>query len=161
MSPIGVARLGRAGPGGCAAGGLPHKPSPWADTWPVARLRVPSLHVQQYVLAGTSGQALAFGPGMHGAFSGSAGNWTILAGHRDTHFASLQGLEAGMLLSLALADGALREYRVQPLRVADSRYERRPPPFTASSHLLLVTCHPFTNADVSGPLRYGVLARPA
>jgi len=39
------------------------KPWPWADTWPVARLVVPSLGIDQIVLAGAHGRTLAFGPG--------------------------------------------------------------------------------------------------
>ncbi|MCW5214848.1 class GN sortase, partial [Desulfobulbus sp. US5] len=40
------------------------KPWPWADTWPVARLRTEKYNQDLIVLAGQSGQALAFGPGM-------------------------------------------------------------------------------------------------
>src|SRR5215471_16837095 len=39
------------------------KPWSWADTWPVARIEVPRLAAHSIVLAGGSGQALAFGPG--------------------------------------------------------------------------------------------------
>ena len=39
------------------------KPWPWADTWPVARLRVPAHGVDLIVLSGVSGRTLAFGPG--------------------------------------------------------------------------------------------------
>ena len=39
------------------------KPWPWADTWPVARLRVPAHGVDLIVLTGVSGLTLAFGPG--------------------------------------------------------------------------------------------------
>lgn len=142
-----------------AATGVAQKPWPWADTWPVARLRVPGLQVEQYVLAGTSGQALAFGPGMHEAFTGDAGNWTVLAGHRDTHFAFLRALQPGMPLSLEMAGGELRQYRVQSMRVVDSRLENLDPPLVASPHLLLVTCYPFTTVEANGPLRYVVVAR--
>ena len=45
------------------SGGEAVKPWPWADTWPVARLWVPALGVERLVLAGDSGNALAFGPG--------------------------------------------------------------------------------------------------
>ena len=45
------------------ASGHPVKPWSWADTWPVARIEVKRLHASTIVLAGTSGQALAFGPG--------------------------------------------------------------------------------------------------
>src|SRR6201982_176956 len=39
------------------------KPWSWADTWPVARIEVKRLSASAIVLAGSSGQALAFGPG--------------------------------------------------------------------------------------------------
>ncbi len=142
-----------------AAGGVPRKPWPWADTWPVARLQVPALRLDQYVLAGTSGQALAFGPGMHEAFTGGAGYWTVLAGHRDTHFRFLRRLKPGMALLLELPGGESREYRVQAARVVDSRLEVLEPPRVDRPHLLLVTCYPFAGAASNGPLRYVVAAR--
>ena len=40
------------------------RPWPWADTWPVARLIVPRLKVDLFVLAGSSGRTMAFGPGL-------------------------------------------------------------------------------------------------
>ena len=45
------------------AAGAVVKPWPWADTWPTARIEVPRLKARAIVLAGGSGQALAFGPG--------------------------------------------------------------------------------------------------
>src|SRR3954454_23490120 len=44
------------------ATGRETKPWSWADTWPVARMKVKRLHAGTIVLAGSSGQALAFGP---------------------------------------------------------------------------------------------------
>jgi len=44
------------------ATGQETKPWSWADTWPVARLEFPRLGRGTVVLAGSSGQALAFGP---------------------------------------------------------------------------------------------------
>src|SRR5215813_5091902 len=41
----------------------PVKPWSWADTWPVARIEVKRLNAGAIVLGGSSGQALAFGPG--------------------------------------------------------------------------------------------------
>src|SRR4029077_12859078 len=43
------------------SGGHPVKPWPWADTWPIARIAIRRLHASAIVLAGSSGQALAFG----------------------------------------------------------------------------------------------------
>ncbi len=142
-----------------AATGVAQKPWPWADTWPVAVLRVPGLQVEQYVLAGTSGQALAFGPGMHEVFAGGANNWTVLAGHRDTHFGFLRALLPGMLVSLERPDGELLEYEVQSMRVVDSRRESLDPPAAGGPQLLLVTCYPFASVATNGPLRYLVSAR--
>ena len=72
------------------------KPWPWADTWPVARLSVPRLGERWIVLAGASGRTLAFGPGhMDGtALPGERGN-VVLAGHRDTQFATLRATALG------------------------------------------------------------------
>jgi hypothetical protein len=39
------------------------KPWPWADTWPQARITVKRIGASAIALAGSSGQALAFGPG--------------------------------------------------------------------------------------------------
>src|SRR5256885_5874975 len=59
------------------------KPWPWADTWPVARLTVPRLGIERYVLAGADGAAMAFGPGhVSGTpLPGEAGN-SVIAGPR-------------------------------------------------------------------------------
>src|SRR5262249_52182382 len=45
------------------ASGHPVKPWSWADTTPVARIAVKRIHASAIALAGSSGQALAFGPG--------------------------------------------------------------------------------------------------
>ena len=95
------------------AGGEPVKPWPWADTWPVARLTVPRLGVEEIVLAGGNGEAMAFGPGHLGtsAKPGSGGN-VVLAGHRDTHFEFLRDLQPGDEILLEDADRRIRRYRV-------------------------------------------------
>ncbi len=43
------------------ADGREHRPWPWADLRPVARLEVPRLGVRRAILSGASGQSLAFG----------------------------------------------------------------------------------------------------
>ena len=67
------------------AGERTPRPWPWADTWPIARLRAPAQNVSLMVLEGASGPTLAFGPGRHplGAPVSGLGN-VVLAGHRDT-----------------------------------------------------------------------------
>ena len=67
----------------------PTKPWSWADTWPVARIEVKRLDASAIVLAGSSGQALAFGPGHveHTPEAGERGI-AVYSAHRDTHFVS-------------------------------------------------------------------------
>lgn len=137
------------------------KPWPWADTWPVARLQVPEQAVDLLVLAGDSGNALAFGPG-HARASAPLGSngLAVVGGHRDTHFAFLRQLQPAATLRLQLPDGALREYRVESAEVVDSHrvaLQRE----AGDERLLLVTCYPFDTLRVGGPLRYVVRARPA
>ena len=143
-----------------ARGGEAIKPWPWADTWPVARLQVPSLKVTRYVLAGDSGNALAFGPGhsLASAALGSAG-LAVVGGHRDTHFAFLRELRSGQRITLELPGGQIREYRVTDARVVDasrSSIDAR----GDRERLLLVTCYPFDAVFSRGPLRYVISAEP-
>ena len=140
-------------------GGAPVKPWPWADTWPVARLRVPSLNVDQYVLAGASGHALAFGPGHHSLTSlPGHGATSLLAGHRDTHFSFLRRLQRGTLIQVQTADGLTHGYRVDNVEIVDSQRSRFRLPELDSERLVLLTCYPFDAVTPGGPLRYLVSA---
>ena len=136
------------------------KPWPWADTWPVARLRAPAQGVDLLVLAGDSGNALAFGPGyaQSSAPLGTQGQ-SVIGGHRDTHFAFLRHLQTGDALQLQMPAGELRHYRVQASRVLDAKHESLSAG-TAQEALLLVTCYPFDALSVGGSLRYAVTALP-
>jgi len=135
-----------------------HRPWPWADTHPVARLRVDHLGVDQIVLAGDSGRVLAFGPGWAPASAapGGSGN-TVFSGHRDTHFDWLRGLQVGDRIVVEAAGGEAR-YEVTRLQVADSRHEQIALESNAA-RLTLVTCWPFDAISTGGPLRYVVTAR--
>ncbi len=133
----------------------PVKPWPWADTWPVARLRWGDA-IDQYVLAGVNGAALAFGPAMT---TRPDGQDRLIAGHRDTHFAFLAHVEPGDRLTLTDMQGRKTVYQVNARRVIDSRQASltaRP----AVPALLLVTCYPFDALRANGPLRYVVTALP-
>ena len=142
------------------SGGEAVKPWPWADTWPVARLWVPALAVERLVLAGDSGNALAFGPGhaRASAVLGSAG-LAVIGGHRDTHFAFLSNIEPGHRIQLELPGGEQRHYRVRASRIVDASAETLSHS-GVSERLLLVTCYPFDALRAGGPLRYVVSASP-
>lgn len=141
-----------------ASSGAPAKPWPWADTYPVARLRVPGLDIDQFVLAGASGRTLAWGPGHldDSAPPGAAGN-TVLSAHRDTHFRFLQRVVPGDAIVLERPGGARSHYRVRDVFVADARSLRLPRD-TPTPTLTLVTCYPFDALVPGGPLRYVVVA---
>ena len=134
------------------------KPWPWADTHPVARLVVPARGVDLLVLAGASGRTLAWGPGhLDGsAIPGTRGT-SVITAHRDTHFAFLQSLAPGDRILVHRARGAVREYRVDRMLIADHRSLRLPDD-DRSTTLALVTCYPFDAIDPGTPLRYAVIA---
>ena len=141
-------------------GGRPVRPWPWADTWPVARLRAPGHGVDRLVLAGDRGNALAFGPG-HALASAPLGSRgvAVIGGHRDTHFAFLEQLHGDDALQLQLPDGRWRKYHVAGSRIANA--ERETIALSQGrEQLLLVTCYPFDALRPGGPLRYVVAAYP-
>lgn len=136
-----------------------HRPWPWADVAPVARLEVPRLGVTRIVLAGDSGRALAFAPGWSesSALPGRTG-LSVVSAHRDTHFRFLRELVAGDRIIVEHARGE-RAYRVASMRVVDTRDSHIALDADADA-LLLVTCWPFDALAAQGPLRYLVEARP-
>jgi sortase A len=134
------------------------KPWSWADTWPVARIAVPRLRRSEIALAGSSGQALAFGPG-HGERTPEAGEpgTAVYAAHRDTSFAFLGDLRAGDEIRVTRRDGRTFGFRVADTSVV--RWDASGIDPQADGHwLALVTCWPL-DATLSGPLRYVVRAR--
>lgn len=140
------------------ADGDTHRPWPWADTWPVARLSVPRLDRSQIVLAGDSGRTLAFGPGWAEASAPpNDDGTTVVSGHRDTHFAWIKELLIGDIVSIDTGD-ATADYLVANTRVVDSNRERIDIE-RSDDTLLLVTCWPFDAVVAGGPLRYVVTAR--
>jgi sortase A len=143
------------------ADGVPHKAWSWADTWPVARLTFPKHGVDLVVLEGTSGEALAFGPGRMPAFArlGQPGT-AIIAAHRDTHFRFLEKVETGDEFWIETTDGTRHRYAVVDTAILDSRTESIGSD-PAGSSLVLLTCYPFDSLAVGGPLRYLVFAENA
>lgn len=137
--------------------GATSKPWPWADTAPIARLRVPRLGIDEIVLRGDSGRTLAFGPGWaeSSARPGEAGP-SVISAHRDTHFAFLRQLAIGDAIQVDAMHRAA-EYRVVSARIVDARSEQIDLGESADA-LILVTCYPFDALNAGGSLRYVVTA---
>ena len=134
------------------------RPWPWADTWPVAKLSVPRLGVERYVLAGANGATMAFGPGhvAGSALPGLEGN-SVIGGHRDTHLAFLQELRSGDELIIERPDGVRVRYRAAEAMVLDRR-EVWVAKQEGPTRLTLITCYPFDALRAGGPQRYVLFA---
>src|SRR5436190_24150836 len=129
------------------------KPWSWADTWPVARIEVKRIGASAIVLAGSSGQALAFGPG-HVELTANAGERgvAVYSAHRDTHFRFLKDIKIGDEIAVTRRDGKVFRYRAD--RSSIVRFDASGiDPLTDGYELVLSTCWPF-NAVTPGPDRY-------
>lgn len=135
------------------------RPWPWGDTFPVARLSAKGGDIDLIVLEGGSSRTLAFAPGHLSAsvLPGEAGN-SIIAGHRDTHFQFLQYMKKGESIMLETTTGRKHLYQVTGIDVVDPRRGSLVLD-TELPMLSLVTCYPFSTAEVGGPMRYVVTAQ--
>jgi sortase A len=139
------------------ATGHPTKPWSWADTWPVARIEVKRLNASTIALAGSSGQALAFGPG-HVELTPDAGERgvAVYSAHRDTHFRFLKDVIIGDVIDIVRSDGRHFRYRVD--RTSIVRFDASGiDPLSGGYELALSTCWPFGSLT-PGPERYLVHA---
>lgn len=139
-----------------ASGGAAPPPWPWADTRPAAVLEAPAHGVRLFVLEGSSGRNLAFGPVFANGSESSAD--MVISGHRDTHFRFMAELQAGDRLRISRPDGD-GLYEVVQTDIVDSR-ETKLLMDPGVDRLSLVTCWPFDAAAAGGPMRYVVTALP-
>lgn len=135
------------------------RPWPWADTQPVARLRVERLNLEAWVLSGATGNALAFGPGLaEGSGQPGQPGVAVIGGHRDTHFKPLQNIQRGDHVRVQSANREWHSYQVNAISIADSRVDSISME-SDDSVLVLVTCYPFDAVVAGGPLRYVIEAQ--
>jgi sortase A len=134
------------------------KPWSWADTWPIARIEVKRLNANAIVLHGSSGQALAFGPGHIESTPHAGGAGTVVySAHRDTHFSFLKNVMVGDDIDVTRRDGTLYRYRITHFSVVN--WDRSGiDPFADGHNLILVTCWPLED-KFPGPMRYLVYAK--
>ena len=135
------------------ASGRNIKPWSWADTWPIARIEVKRLHARSIVLAGSSGQALAFGPG-HVELTPDAGERgvAVYSAHRDTHFRFLKDIMIGDEIDVTRSDGSMFRYRAD--RTSVVRFDTSGIDALGGEYeLVLSTCWPL-EAITPGPERY-------
>jgi sortase A len=135
------------------ASGKPVKPWSWADTWPVARIEVPRLKARAIVLHGSSGQALAFGPGqLETTPDAGERGVAVYSAHRDTHFRFLKDVAIGDEILVTRSDGKRFSFRASEATVV--RFDASGIDPASDGHaLVLSTCWPFDSVT-AGPLRY-------
>jgi sortase A len=133
------------------------KPWSWADTWPVARISVPRLGKSAIALNGSSGQALAFGPG-HVELTPEAGDsgTAVYSAHRDTHFSFVRDIGVGDEIDVTRRDGTIVRFRVTHMSVVPFNATGIDP-LAPGRRLVLATCWPLDGTTAT-PLRYLVHA---
>jgi sortase A len=125
----------------------------------VAKLSIPRLSAQLYIVEGDDERQLRRGPGhMPGtAMPGARGN-SVIAGHRDTHFRVLKDIRKGDDILIETTTGQFL-YRVRGTSIVPPSNTASLQPSSATT-LHLITCYPFSYVG-SAPQRFVVEARLA
>jgi len=124
-----------------------------------AKLSIPRLDAEVYIVEGDGEEELRRGPGhlTGSAAPGGSGN-CIIAGHRDTHFRVLKNIRKGDDIVIETRNGQFL-YRVKTTRIVtpDNTSALKP---TSEPELNLITCFPFYYVG-SAPKRFVVEAQLA
>jgi sortase A len=125
----------------------------------LAKLKIPRLDAELYVIEGDGPRELRRGPGhLAGtALPGEKGN-CVIAGHRDTHFRVLKDIREGDDIVLQTDSGQYL-YRVRKMHIVSPENTTALRPTTTSA-LNLITCYPFYYVG-SAPKRFVVEAQLA
>ena len=133
---------------------------PWRsfDGTPILRLSIPRHKVDQIVLAGTSGQALAFGPAFHkeSKLPGTGGT-TVLSSHRDSHGVYIKQLQKGDTIKLQDRFEEWHSYTIEDFYILNVKTDTISTTNTEEV-LLIITCYPFNALTSKTPFRYIVTA---
>ncbi len=124
----------------------------------IARISDAARGIDLYVMPDAGLDSLADGPGLFAGVTPGAPGLSVIAGHRETHFAFLRDLGPGDRLTVEDSSGVTTEFAVVDARVVDGRtvtVDRTPSAAGTAPTLMLVTCWPFDSAAL-GPERYVV-----
>jgi sortase A len=137
--------------------GEAQRPWAWADMSPIGKISVPRLGVSEIVLDAGSKEAMRAGPTLMpgSAAIGNPGT-SVIAAHRDTHFAFLKDVRAGDIIEASGKDGEVLPYRVTSMTIVDADKFVITKGQT-QNELALATCYPFGSVR-GGKKRYVVHA---
>ncbi|NJM50815.1 MAG: class GN sortase [Sphingomonadales bacterium] len=137
--------------------GEPQKPWPGADIAPVGKISLPRLGVSEIILDSGSNEAMRAGPTLvPGSAEIGAPGTSVIAAHRDTHFAFLKEVQVGDIFEVAGRDGMKMPYRVTSMKVVHADRFTVETGMT-QNELALSTCYPFGSVR-GGKQRYVVRA---
>lgn len=140
------------------ASGQKVKPWPWANTWPLARLSVPRIDVEQIVLARAVDEdmsAFALGHSNSSVLPGELGNTVLNAHHRKTFDSFLKKLQQGDTLVLESPRSGRWHYKVSAIYIVDKTDTQLVKP-SLKRRLTLTSDYP--SAKSKNGLRYVVIA---
>lgn len=121
----------------------------WADTLPVAKLKIPVINLNQIILDGEEIEAMAFGPAI--IESSLESKNVIIAGHRDSFFRNLGELKEGDIIKLEKV-GKKLSYKISNIIITDPLDIKWLEP-SFNDRITLITCYPF-NFIGEAPMRY-------
>ncbi|MFC4293341.1 sortase [Sphingorhabdus arenilitoris] len=133
--------------------------SPWmgADIAPIGKITMPRLGVSEIILNAGSVEAMRAGPTLvPGSADIGAPGTSVIAAHRDTHFAFLKDVQVGDIFQVAGRDGVMMPYRVTSMKVVHADRFTVETGMT-QNELALSTCYPFGSVR-GGKQRYVVRA---
>lgn len=139
------------------ASGRKVEPWPWANAWPLARLSVPHLNLEQIILnqAGNYGMsAFALGHSKNSVLPGELGNSVLNIHHRETFIGFLKQLKQGDTLVLESLGSGSWHYQVSAIYIVDKTDTYLVAP-SLNRRLTLVSCYSCTTQDSR---RYVVVA---
>jgi len=138
--------------------GQRHKPWPWADGGPIARLSIAG-QAPLIVIAGASAGHLAIAPAWRVSSSGfgQAGNSVVLADN-DTHFKPLKNVQLNSYLTLHTYPNLQFDYQVVSTKIVNKK-ELSVLDVTDQEILTLITSYPFKSRIANSELRFVVIAK--
>jgi sortase A len=140
------------------AGEIKVRPWPWSGSWPVARIKIPQLGIDEILLSSDHEVSIgSLSVRQVRTFYDKSSGITLLSATQDSQFYFLQDLELGHHIFLQDETGQVQHYQVEDIQIMDSRNLGISTPLD-ENWLTLACNYPFDSISGDGPLRYVVSA---
>lgn len=135
-----------------------HKAWPWADSEPLAQLKIAG-QSPLIILAGATGNNLAFAPTwMRSSAPFNQNGNSVLFGHNDSHFNSLKDTQLEDEIRITTYADTLLTYQVIETKIVNEQ-DVSVLENNGQEQITLITCYPFDSNIVNSDLRYVVIAK--